>query len=128
LYSWAEFLQNPGFVNVPAANTLMAKADVNLDPTARLQEYYQAEQLLVTNVAWIPLNQAKVFFSVPSYVHNFPLGSFGNHADSITYAQHCLCCSREILSSSQSSGLCRREVGRVGPVQAVVRLLPITGR
>jgi peptide/nickel transport system substrate-binding protein/oligopeptide transport system substrate-binding protein len=62
---------NPGFVNVPAANTLMAEADQNLDPTSRLQEYNQAEQLLVTDCAWIPIYQGKNFWNMPAYVHNF---------------------------------------------------------
>ena len=68
---------NPGFVNIPEADTLMAEADQNLDTTSRLQEYNQAEQLLVTEVAWIPLSQSKSYWSAPAYVHNFAYDSLG---------------------------------------------------
>jgi peptide/nickel transport system substrate-binding protein/oligopeptide transport system substrate-binding protein len=68
-------LTNPGFVNVPAANTLMAEADQNLNPTSRFQEYNQAEQLLVTAVAWIPISQGKTFWNMPAYVHDFAYDS-----------------------------------------------------
>jgi peptide/nickel transport system substrate-binding protein/oligopeptide transport system substrate-binding protein len=64
-------LNNTGFVNDPAANALMAKADADLDPTTRFQEYNQAEQSLQTQVAWITEDQQKIFYNVPSYVHNF---------------------------------------------------------
>ncbi len=62
---------------MPAANALMTQADGNLDPTTRFQEYNQAEQLLVTQGAWIPLNQQKVFYNLPTYVHNFSFNSLG---------------------------------------------------
>jgi peptide/nickel transport system substrate-binding protein/oligopeptide transport system substrate-binding protein len=68
-------LTNPGFVNVPAANTLMAEADQNLDPASRFQEYNQAEQLLVTACVWIPISQGKTFWNTPVYVHNFAYDS-----------------------------------------------------
>jgi oligopeptide transport system substrate-binding protein len=70
-------INNTGFVNVPAANTLMSTADTNLDPTSRFQQYNQAEQLLVTDVAWIPLSQGKTFYNVSSCVHNFTFNSLG---------------------------------------------------
>ena len=70
-------LNNTGLVNVPAANALMAEADQNLDPTSRLQEYNQAEQLLVTQCAWIPLSQGKSYWSAPAYVHDFSYDSLG---------------------------------------------------
>jgi len=70
-------INNTGFVNVPAANTLMTQADQNLDPTTRFQQYNQAEQLLVTNVAWIPTQQGKDSYNVQPYVHNFIINSLG---------------------------------------------------
>ncbi|HZR41227.1 MAG TPA: peptide ABC transporter substrate-binding protein [Ktedonobacteraceae bacterium] len=36
---------------------LMEQADVNPDPTSRMQQYNQAEQQLVNDVAWIPMYQ-----------------------------------------------------------------------
>jgi oligopeptide transport system substrate-binding protein len=70
-------INNTGFVTVPAANTLMAEADVNQNPTSRFQEYNQAEQLLVTDGAWIPFSQGKTFYNVQPYVHNFTFNSLG---------------------------------------------------
>ncbi|HLZ61242.1 MAG TPA: peptide ABC transporter substrate-binding protein [Ktedonosporobacter sp.] len=40
-----------------ATQTLLEGADVNQDPAARLQQYYKAEQQLVNDVAWLPMNQ-----------------------------------------------------------------------
>jgi len=48
---------NGGQVDMPTATTLMRQADAELDPGKRLNEYNQAEQLLVTNVASIPVIQ-----------------------------------------------------------------------
>lgn len=41
------------------ADALMDKADANSNNTERLQQYQQAEQLLVNDVAWIPTGQNK---------------------------------------------------------------------
>ncbi len=68
-------INNTGAVNVPAANTLMAQADVDLDATTRAQLYNQAEQLEVTQGAWIPTYQFKTFYNLPSYMHNFAYNS-----------------------------------------------------
>jgi ABC-type transport system substrate-binding protein len=54
----------------------MIRADGDLGPD-RLSLYNQAEQLLVDQVAWIPLAQAKVFYTLPPYIHNFTLDSQG---------------------------------------------------
>jgi oligopeptide transport system substrate-binding protein len=67
---------NTGSVNVSAANALMTEADQDLE-TDRMSLYNQAEQLLVTNVAWIPLSQGKTFYNVPSYVRNLQLDPYG---------------------------------------------------
>jgi oligopeptide transport system substrate-binding protein len=70
-------INNVGSVSVPAANTLMAQADVDLNPTTRAQSYNQAEQLLVNQGAWIPLNQQKTFFNLVPSMHNFAFNSLG---------------------------------------------------
>jgi oligopeptide transport system substrate-binding protein len=64
-------INNTGNVNVPAANALMAKADVDLNPSDRASLYNQAEQLLETQGAWIPTYQFKTFYNLPSNVHGF---------------------------------------------------------
>ncbi len=43
-------------------------ADVNPDPTARLQAYMQAEQQLVNDVAWLPMEQVTVNQVLKPYV------------------------------------------------------------
>src|SRR5262249_54572426 len=48
---------NTGNVLDPAANELMNKADVEQNQQTRFQEYNQAEQLMVNDVAWIVTNQ-----------------------------------------------------------------------
>ncbi len=70
-------INNTGNVVVPQANQLMAQADQDLNPTTRAQEYNQAEQLLVTNVAWITEDQQKLFYNLPTYVHNYQIASLG---------------------------------------------------
>ena len=69
-------INNAGFVNVPAANTLMAQADQDLG-SDRMSLYNQAEQDLVTQGAWITEDQQKLFWNLPTYVHNFTLTSQG---------------------------------------------------
>lgn len=69
-------INNAGFVTDPTANALMAQADVDLSSN-RLSLYNQAEQSLVTQGAWITESQQKLFWNVPTYVHNFTLTSQG---------------------------------------------------
>ena len=59
------------------ANTLMNKADGESDQTQRLKDYEAAEQLLVTDVAWLPLFQVKAYYEVRPYVKNYVLDSQG---------------------------------------------------
>jgi len=40
---------------------LMEQADANLNQTERLQQYYQAEQQAVNDVAWLPLYQQDIY-------------------------------------------------------------------
>jgi len=42
------------------AQQLLAQADVNQDPTARIQQYNQAQQQIADDVGWAPLYQNKV--------------------------------------------------------------------
>ena len=51
-------INNTGSVNVPAANTLMAQADVNLDPTSRFT-LQPGRAAAGDQVAWIPLTRAR---------------------------------------------------------------------
>jgi ABC-type oligopeptide transport system substrate-binding subunit len=67
---------NPGDVVLPQANALMTQADTDLGPD-RMSLYSEAEQLLVTDVAWMPLNQGKTSYSLPTYVHNVAYSSLG---------------------------------------------------
>jgi peptide/nickel transport system substrate-binding protein/oligopeptide transport system substrate-binding protein len=54
---------NQTFVNVPAADALCDKADINPDPTSRYQQYQQAEQLWVDQGAFAAFGQ-RVYYSV----------------------------------------------------------------
>ena len=69
---------NDGNVNVPDASTLMTKADGEQDQTQRMKDYNAAEQLLVTNVAWMSTDQAKAFYEVRSYVNGYTFDAQGD--------------------------------------------------
>jgi peptide/nickel transport system substrate-binding protein/oligopeptide transport system substrate-binding protein len=60
---------------------LMNTADQAQDPTTRLQEYNQAEQLIVNQVAWIPYEQQKITWRQRVWVHGFALNGTGSFAD-----------------------------------------------
>jgi oligopeptide transport system substrate-binding protein len=62
---------NPGRVDLPAATTLMRQGDVELNASKRMNEYHQAEQLLVTNVASIPLVEAQNAYLLRANVVNY---------------------------------------------------------
>jgi oligopeptide transport system substrate-binding protein len=62
---------NGGQVDMPTATTLMRQADAELDPGKRLNEYNQAEQLLVTNVASIPVIQGQNAYLLRPDVVNY---------------------------------------------------------
>ncbi|QBD75462.1 peptide ABC transporter substrate-binding protein [Ktedonosporobacter rubrisoli] len=55
----------------------LQKADINLDFTARMQQYNDAEQKLVNDVAWLPLYQEKYHTVINPKLHNFPLNPSG---------------------------------------------------
>jgi oligopeptide transport system substrate-binding protein len=70
-------INNTGSVLVPAANALMTQADSDLGSN-RMSLYNQAEQLLVTQGAWITTSQQKGFYTVSKCVHNFTINSLGD--------------------------------------------------
>ena len=70
-------INNTGSVDIPTADTLMAEADQELDANQRTSLYNQAEQLLVMNVAWIPLGQSLAFYDLRSSVTGFGLTGLG---------------------------------------------------
>lgn len=59
------------------ADTLMKAADKNPDLKARLTQYQQAEQILVTKVGWLPLDQATTWWEVRPWVVNFNVAAGG---------------------------------------------------
>ncbi|MGZ3582874.1 MAG: peptide ABC transporter substrate-binding protein [Ktedonobacterales bacterium] len=68
---------NAGNVDVRDANSLMQRADLGGDPVQRIHDYQAAEQLLVTQVAWVPLDQPKLWWETRSYVQGFSIGAAG---------------------------------------------------
>lgn len=68
---------NIGSVMVDQANTLMLKADAEEDPLQRMRDYNAAEQLLVVDIAWIPLYQTKAWWQTQPRVRNYSIASFG---------------------------------------------------
>lgn len=70
--------RNAGSACVSPADTLMASADANLNQSARMIQYQQAEQLLVTQVAWIPLCQATVWWETGPHLSGYTLDGTGS--------------------------------------------------
>jgi peptide/nickel transport system substrate-binding protein/oligopeptide transport system substrate-binding protein len=68
---------NTGNVHFPQADALMNQADANLDPTTRMQEYNQAEQLLVNQGAWLPVTQNKAVYLTAKYLHGYSVDALG---------------------------------------------------
>ncbi len=68
---------NDGDVNLPDATRQMLAADITRDPTTRLRRYAAAEQLLVTSVAWLPLDQPKLWWEAAPGVVGFRLDGRG---------------------------------------------------
>ena len=68
---------NSSNVNVKDANNLMQRADLEADRAQRLLDYQAAEQLLVTQVAWLPLDQPKLWWEVRPYVQGFSVDPVG---------------------------------------------------
>ena len=59
------------------ADALMKAADANPSESARLVQYQQAEQILVTKVAWLPLDQATNWWETKPYLVNFTITAGG---------------------------------------------------
>jgi oligopeptide transport system substrate-binding protein len=70
-------INNTGSVDVSTADALMAEADQELDPSQRTALYNEAEQLLVMNVAWIPVGQSLAFYDLRTSVTGFRLTGLG---------------------------------------------------
>jgi ABC-type oligopeptide transport system substrate-binding subunit len=63
--------------SIPTVDALCAQADASTDQGARLKLYQQAEQLLVTQVAAIPLYQYTATFVVRSRVVGWRIAPTG---------------------------------------------------
>jgi peptide/nickel transport system substrate-binding protein/oligopeptide transport system substrate-binding protein len=59
------------------ADQLMHAADANPDLQGRLVQYQQAEQILVTKVAWLSLDQATNWYEVKPYLQNYTITNGG---------------------------------------------------
>jgi peptide/nickel transport system substrate-binding protein/oligopeptide transport system substrate-binding protein len=57
--------------------SLLRQADVELLPAARMHDYQEAEQTLVNQVAWIPLDHLTTTYVVWSYVANYHRTAMG---------------------------------------------------
>ncbi len=55
----------------PTLDALMKKADLEQDPLKRLEEYNNAEQVVVNDAVWIPYAQAKYAWRQKSWVRGF---------------------------------------------------------
>ncbi len=68
---------NAGYACDPAADKLMAEADANPNQAQRLQQYQQAEQILVKEVGWLPLDQATNWWETKPYLIGFTITAGG---------------------------------------------------
>ena len=68
---------NGGNVSVRDANSLMQRADLEADQAQRRLDYQASEQLLVTQVAWVPLDQPKLWWEARTYVHGYSEDAVG---------------------------------------------------
>jgi peptide/nickel transport system substrate-binding protein/oligopeptide transport system substrate-binding protein len=83
---------NASQVSDSGLDQLLNKADVELDQTKRLQDYYQAEQFASDYVAWIPFQQDIFYWRQRSWVHGFSLNSLQQIPDvnwaNVTILEH----------------------------------------
>ena len=68
---------NSGNACDPTADKLMHTADANPNLQERLTQYQQAEQILVTQVGWLPLDQATTWWEIRPWVVNFNVAAGG---------------------------------------------------
>ena len=73
-------INNTGSVNVPAANTLMTEADVNLSASARAAQYNQAEQLLVDPGSLDTAEPAEGLLQPADQCAQLPVRLVGHHS------------------------------------------------
>lgn len=59
------------------ASALLTQADADQNQTQRMQLYEKAEQLLVDDVAWLPIGQARIGWQVRAYVANYDQDALG---------------------------------------------------
>ncbi len=64
-------------VQQQANQQLMEQADVNRDQNVRLQQYYQAEQQVVNDVAWLPMYQVGSVYLLKPYVRGTASNALG---------------------------------------------------
>ncbi|WP_052888549.1 peptide ABC transporter substrate-binding protein [Thermogemmatispora carboxidivorans] len=62
---------SPDAAQQQATQKLMEQADAMPNGPARYQSYNQAEQQLVNDVAWLPMEQVQAPYVVKTYVHGF---------------------------------------------------------
>jgi peptide/nickel transport system substrate-binding protein/oligopeptide transport system substrate-binding protein len=81
-------MYSPTGVSVPAADTLLDQADVSSDRALRARLYQQAEQLLVNQVAAIPLYQSETVYVVRTKVVNWRVAPTGQTPLSVWQATY----------------------------------------
>ncbi len=64
----SESLDNHSNYSNPDVDRLLEEARTETDETKRLQDYYQVEQMLINDVAWIPLWYGKDYWLTKPYV------------------------------------------------------------
>ncbi len=75
-------------VSVPAADALLDQADASNDQALRARLYQQAEQLLVNQVAAIPLFQSETVYVVRTKVVNWRVAPTGQTPLSVWQATY----------------------------------------
>ncbi len=79
---------SPTGVSVPAADTLLDQADASNDQALRARLYQQAEQILVNQVAAIPLFQSETVYVVRTRVVNWRVAPTGQTPLSVWQATY----------------------------------------
>jgi peptide/nickel transport system substrate-binding protein/oligopeptide transport system substrate-binding protein len=69
-----------GAATTPDVQTLLAQGEAERDPAQRTKDYQAAEQLLVSDVAWIPLVQWQALWQVRATVSGVALDAWGGLA------------------------------------------------
>lgn len=72
---------NAGNMSDSAFDKLVDAADGEHNPAKRMQEYNQAEQIVIDDVGWIPFQQAKAAWRVRPYVRGFTYNGMGMMVD-----------------------------------------------